>query len=146
MKSMKWIGLAVLLAVGVTLLASTPAWADPWWHSFPTHRGPCRLENVGDEPEASGQATLSHISAYPDVPSIPPLYYTAELTVKCTGLKPGATYSPGGSLALYQADHRGAFTAKGEVVFASPWDPFSFGVVVTRTGASGGRVLAGVIH
>lgn len=57
MNPMKRLGLAAALVGGVTLLASTPARAgkvaDRW--------GPHELANVGDEPRASGKATLTDV-------------------------------------------------------------------------------------
>ncbi len=93
MRPLKRVGLAVLLAVGASLLASTlarakkPASGSESW-------GPINLWNVGDEPKASGQATLTDVVyvggfetslGWED-------WYTGRLSVQCSHLTPGATY------------------------------------------------------
>jgi len=98
MNPMKRLGLAALLAVGLTLLASTPARAkkpggeiggDTW--------GPIELTNVGDEPQASGKATLTEVvlvDVY-DSGLVHWQCYTGRLSVQCRHLTAGATYSIG---------------------------------------------------
>jgi len=79
MCSVKHLRLAPVLAIGFALFAGTPALAQekPYYPSFD---GTCRLEAVGDEPCASGTATLD---VYP---------YVFSFSLTCNGLTPGETY------------------------------------------------------
>jgi hypothetical protein len=131
MNPMKRLGLVALVVVGVALLASAPAQAgkvaDPW--------GPHELANVGDEPRASGTATLTDVvctgwgSGYPG-----PWYYeayTAVLTVQCRKLTPGATYWT--CVGTFIADRTGKGSATGQVSWfyrTDPWWGNSGGLVV----------------
>jgi hypothetical protein len=135
MKAMRWVGLAALLAIGVVLLASTPAQARvvTW--------GPYQLANVGDEPQASGEATLTKVEAFGvyadgDVVGV---QYTAVLTVKCTGLTPGATYST--PVGTFQADRKGKGSVRGQV----DWGSWGLWVVVARMDGSPWGVLSAFI-
>jgi hypothetical protein len=112
MNPMKRFGLAALLAVGVTLLASTPARAaggEKW--------GTIQLTNVGDEPQASGEASLTHVNRWwtEVIEWLRIDYYSGKLSVKCQNLTPGATYStPAGT---FTADRKGNGGASGQVSF-----------------------------
>jgi hypothetical protein len=93
MNTMRRFGVAAVLALGATLYASTPAWAQ------------IDLTPTGAEPGVTGQASSSHVR-YVNSGIIDPAngigydYYTCTLYVTCQGLTPGATYmvSNGGTL------------------------------------------------
>jgi hypothetical protein len=155
MRTMRWVALAVLLAVGMTLLASTRAQARPrdpagYWDAI-------QLANIGDEPQASGEAMLTKVDLLYSYVEGEPMesgvlvrsFYTAKLTVKCHGLKPGASYSaPAGT---FRADHRGAGSVCGQVDFeiaywSSGWgmvERFAVGVDRVEPEGSGAVVLMG---
>ncbi len=115
MNPMKRLGLVAVFLVGVTLLASTPAAAEgkvkgeDW--------GTVELENVGDEPQASGQASLNNVELV--LAWVGLHVYKGELTVTCQGLTPRATYwTPAGT---FKADRTGAGQVKGRVEFEFHW-------------------------
>jgi hypothetical protein len=89
MKSMKWLGLAMLLAVGVTLLASAPAQAG---------KGKAfiyALYNTGVEPLATGQYTLTKPRFAYRLPADYERWYDVysyQVTITCQNLTPGARY------------------------------------------------------
>ena len=111
------------LAVGLTLFTSTPAWAGG---KAKADWGTIQLSNVGDEPCASGQATLTNVERtwycydeYPPGSPWPILHvwaqYTGVLTVACQNLNPRATYwTPAGT---FRAGRTGTGTVKGKVSF-----------------------------
>jgi hypothetical protein len=107
--------LALAVSAGVTQAAGNEDW------------GTIQLANVGDEPGASGVATLTNVSltdwsaydggsGWPGAPFQFTEQYTGVLSVTCLGLWPGATYStPAGS---FQAARRmGAGKVKAKVTF-----------------------------
>ena len=124
MNPLKRLGLAAVLVVGLTLLASTPARAG---EKAKADWGTIELANVGDELDASGEATLTEVRwisslsyyldpwwvEYPDVHT--DAKYTGVLTVTCRNLKPGARYwTPAGT---FKANRTGTGTVKGKVTF-----------------------------
>jgi len=153
MNFVKRLGLAALLVVAVTLLASTPAWAAP----KVCRPGPVELANVGDEPRASGEATLTEVvlvGCYSDSPYVDWSCYTGKLSLKCKNLTPGATYCIGelrlGGLfppipvATITADNGGKVEFSGDVYFEIDsfygWDGLERGayvVVVDRLNSDG---------
>ncbi|HUT91550.1 MAG TPA: hypothetical protein VMY37_18775 [Thermoguttaceae bacterium] len=113
MNPVKRLGLAVLLVVGVTLLGSTSARA-----AAPGDWGTVQLTNVGDEPGATGEASLTRVKRlWSDVQEWMRIdYYSGKLTVKCRNLTPGATYStPAGT---FLADRKGNGGVSGQVMFS----------------------------
>ena len=105
--------MATLLAVGVTLFVNTPTQAEDW--------GTVQFTNLGDEPQASGQATLKKVSYYLSWYDADEYWheygngYRGTLTVECKNLTPGATYStPAGT---FKADSRGKGKVSGKVSF-----------------------------
>lgn len=114
---MKRLGLVAVLAVGATLFASTPAQAkgEDW--------GTIQLTNVGDEPQASGQASLTNVVCRDSNPYDPDPwrtgYCSGKLTVYCRNLTPGATYwTPAGT---FTANRKGNGAIIGKVVFTVEW-------------------------
>ena len=87
MDTIKRFGFAALLVIGATLCASARA------QTF-------QLENTGVEPSAAGQATLAKVKFLGSYTWSNPLgtaghtslLYSGQLTVKCQGLTPRATY------------------------------------------------------
>jgi len=139
--------MAALLALGMTLVASTPARAKkPAGESW----SPIKLTNVGDEPQASGEATLTDVVLvdihFNESGSVCWECYTAGLRMDCKNLTPGATYStPAGTLT---AGSRGKVTVAGNVYFEigySPnwdgwppvWKPWPYVVDVVRLNPGG---------
>jgi hypothetical protein len=111
MKRIKWLGLAVLLSVGVSLLASTPVQAGKGQggQSSPG----LELYNTGVEPLATGQCALTkpRLAYYEWGYAV----YSYQVTISCQNLTPGATYRasvqvPGAPPDLYTTGE--AFTAK----------------------------------
>ena len=121
MKIVKRVGLVALLVVGVTLLASTPTWAGDKWAEEPIE-----LRNVGDEPQASGDATLTRVcllsvwnapgpEAFPSGEAA----LSATLCVDCQNLTPGAAYwTPAGT---FKANNKGTGRISGNVEFHLSW-------------------------
>jgi hypothetical protein len=155
MKRMGWIGLAVLLAVGLTHLANGPAQAQP--RDAGGYWGPIELTNVGDEPGAWGEAALTKVVLLFSYIDSEPMesgvlvrsFYTAKLTVKCRGLTPGQLYStPAGT---FRADRKGTGNISGQVDFeiaywSSGWgmvERFEVGVDRAEADGSGTVVLMG---
>ena len=86
MSSRKRVPVAVLSLLAVALFASTPALGRAQ-RMFPTRAdGTCTLKAVGDEPSASGTATLSQF------PVSAQLLYTFRFGMACQGLTHGAEY------------------------------------------------------
>jgi hypothetical protein len=81
---------AALLLLAATLIAGRPARAEDW--------GEIHLVNEGNEPLASGQATLTNVTygGYVLVGTSPVVtvaeLFQGQLTVTCQGLTPGKTY------------------------------------------------------
>jgi hypothetical protein len=73
----------VLLAVGVTLFASTPVQAKSWTI--------VQLWNTGAEPDAFGEAKLGPSKLTRPDPRNP--VYDTRVSISCHNLTPGATYS-----------------------------------------------------
>jgi hypothetical protein len=90
MKSAIRLALAALLLLAATLIAGKPARGEDW--------GAIDLVNEGNEPQATGQATLTNVTswAFHIVGTSPgPVaaeYFSGQLTVTCQGLTPGKTY------------------------------------------------------
>jgi hypothetical protein len=124
MCSMKRVQLVVLVVVAAGLLAATPASARNV-HLTPTV--------VGDEPGASGEAKLGKISLVGFLitwgGAVP--VYSADLSLVCEGLTPGATYyfdvDLDGTSASYPASAAGTWSAENTVCF-----PPHFSVAVYR--------------
>jgi hypothetical protein len=142
------------LAVPLALVLSAGASAAP----FPKAGdwGKKGLANVGDEPGASGEATLTDVefvgtSWWDDYGCTD--FYTGRLTVACQGLTPGATYStPAGTLTPRT---RGKVRAAGDVSFVvehflswSGWIVVPYVVKVVRLDSDGFSVtvLEGRFH
>jgi hypothetical protein len=133
------------LAVGVTLFASTPAWAAP----KVCRPCPIELANVGDEPRASGEATLTEVLLVGSVSHSSWSWtncYTGRLSVKCAKLTPGATYCivtprwgslfPPIPVATVTADAAGKVQFSGDVYFEIDqfysWDGLETGSYVVE--------------
>jgi hypothetical protein len=111
MNPVKRLGLLALL-VGATLFVGTAARA-----AAPGNWGTVQLTNIGDEPGALGEASLTHVKRlWSDVVEWMRIdHYSGKLTVKCRNLTPGATYStPAGT---FIADRKGNGGASGQVLF-----------------------------
>jgi hypothetical protein len=124
MNRMRWVGLAVLLAVGVSLLASTPVQAGKGQggQSSPG----LELYNTGVEPLATGQYTLTKWRLEYVIPGYGP-FGSYQVTLTCQNLTPGATYSANG--ATFTARSNGT----GKVTFRSIVDPyFGLDIAVDR--------------
>jgi hypothetical protein len=112
---LKRLGIAALLAVGLTLFAKPPPQGEDW--------GAIQLVNTGAEPRAWGVATLNNVTTglltgYDS--SRLWVNYHATLTVECQNLTPGARYStPAGT---FKADRRGRGKATGDVSFVIVWE------------------------
>jgi hypothetical protein len=136
MNPMKRLGLAALLAVGVTLLASTPAQAkapkgEDW--------GTILLTNVGVQPLASGEATLTDVTYGPQGRIAAPLY-SGTLTVKCRNLTPGATYLTQAGTLRASRKVAGEWEVTGKVQFFPDFvseSTIRFRVLVVRLNADG---------
>ena len=121
MNPMKRVGLAVVLLIGVTLLATTPARAGDTYE----------LENVSDdEPLATGQVRLGKWTGQ----------WLVKATVSCQKLTPGATYSVelgfGGSVGTFTASRNGTGKYDGTMVI----DPFTGSYVrVNRVNPDGSQ-------
>jgi len=139
MNPMKRLGLAALLVAGVTLLASTPAQAKvpkgEDWGTIP-------LKNVGDEPQASGEATLTDVNYHSHDGNIAFPHYSGTLTVRCWDLTPGETYLTQAGTLSPSRKIAGEWVATGKVEFFA-FEPYT--VYVWRLDAEGfyHLVLAG---
>ncbi len=141
MNLMKRLGLAALFAVGVTFFASTSAWAgsgEDW--------GTIELANIGDEPQASGSASLTNVDwlrvakgAY---------IYTGRLSVTCHNLTPGATYwTPVGTfIANRKGDGKVSGYAPLVLIYGWSWvsvEPLVVNVIRSIPDGSNTTVLTG---
>jgi hypothetical protein len=142
---MKLFQLAVVFLVVVALLAGTPALA--------ALGGTVQLTHVGDESGATGTATLTkvnYLGGWNPMGTMTWMNYKGYLTVTCTGLTPGATYStPAGT---FKADRSGKGTVKRWVYFGFMWwwddfygwcgpDPTGYEVDVLRLNPDGSSTL-----
>lgn len=104
MKTTKHFALTALLILGATLYATAPAQAQTF-----------DLTPTGDEPNATGQASLSHVK-YDSTGFIDPTNgigyttYMCTLYMTCQGLTPGATYLT--SAGTFKANRDGTGSAK----------------------------------
>ena len=144
MNPMKRLGLVAVLVVGVTLVASTPTRAEDW--------GTIQLMPIGDEPQASGEATMTDVAGR--------LYklrgktmwgYWGTLSVTCHNLTPRTWYwTPAGTI---KADRNGDGTVSGDVQLewnSLPYPdndawilPFVVDVVRVNANGPGTMVLTG---
>jgi hypothetical protein len=119
MKTTKQFALVVLMVVGATLCATTPAGAQ------------IDLTPTGAEPGATGQASLTHLR-YDSAGILDPANgigyqaYTCNLNVACQGLTPGATYQT--SAGTFQASRDGTGKARA-VKFYLIWE-YQNGVLI----------------
>jgi len=155
MNPMKRVGPVAVLVASAMLLASAPVQAkkpasETW--------GPIELTSIGDEPLASGEATLTDVVLADIYLDESVSYYweccTAGLRVNCKNLTPGATHStPAGT---FTANSRGKLTVVGEVYleigyfpswdgWPPVWKPWQYVVDVVRLDLEGAstRVLTG---
>lgn len=145
MNPMKRLGLAMLLVVGVTVLASTPAQAAVVY-------GPLEFTNTGAEPDATGQATISRVRYSDNGATIG--FYSFKASVTCQNLTPGATYSILGAFSTavgtFTANRKGEGQVTGTAFISDhsgsgddSWTPFWWywlsRVVVVRLNADGTR-------
>jgi len=98
MNPMKRLAVAVLLVVGVTLLASTPARAG-------------ELMNTGDEPLATGQVTYGDQVKFGGYDPFGNPYWVHKVTITCQNLTPRATYVT--SVGSFTANRAGEGKAAG---------------------------------
>lgn len=124
MNPVKRVGLAALFAVGVTLLASTPARAGERYE----------LANVGDEPQARGQVTYRGAYFIPEPPDSG--WWVTHMSISCQNLTPGATYRT--PVGTFTADRRGKGKAAGWV---SIFEGFYRCAYVARVNADGSWTL-----
>jgi hypothetical protein len=133
MKTAKHFALVVLMVVGATLSASTPAWA--WINLTPT----------GAEPGATGQASSSDVQ-FVSMGILDPTNgisywgYSCTLYVTCQGLTPGATYMvPNAGTFKASRDGTGSLKkpAKG---YPLMWAYTSDGVLYSRPGVGVSRI------
>jgi hypothetical protein len=111
MRSMRRIGLTMLLVVGVGAMASAPA-AATRAPDVPKTTITITLVSTGEEPLASGQATVGQ-ARFEGIRWDGTEIWTVKLTITCQGLTPGARYwTAAGS---FTADRRGNGKAVGRV-------------------------------
>jgi hypothetical protein len=149
MNSTKRLERAALFVVGVMLFVTTPALArgsGDW--------GTIQLTNTGGEPNAAGEASLTHVKRlWSDVQEWMRIdYYSGKLTVKCRSLTPGATYwTPSGT---FTADRKGNGGTSCQVLFtvyvdegwwgpAVVMDPYVVDVVRLNPDGSSTPVMTG---
>jgi hypothetical protein len=108
MKQLEWLA---VLVVGATLLASAPAKAKPKddGHGWST----IELANTGDEPNATGQATVENVK-YEGNDGAGNAIYSIKASVSCQNLTPGATYRT--PLGSFTANRKGEGNIRGTVV------------------------------
>jgi hypothetical protein len=124
----KRVQMVVLCLIVVALSAAAAA---------PLMQGTAKLQPVvgGDEPNASGSASLQQTGwvVYPGGGRIP----TFTLSIRCTGLTPGATYA--GPWVSATADRKGSlvmdgkWTGRPNVVEVSRLDPGMYVLVLEGT-------------
>ena len=119
MNSMTRLGVVAVFAVGVTISMSSPALARVSWRNW----GTIQLASIGDEPEASGEASLTNVVCRDSNPYDPDpwrtSYCSGKLTVYCQNLTPGATYwTPAGT---FTANRKGEGKISGQVNFTVEW-------------------------
>ncbi len=146
--------LVVLLVVGVTLFASTPARAKPGQTSSSGSWGTIQLMNTGAEPEAAGEASLTGVKVVAEADFFWPYGVSyrcsGKLTVNCQNLTPGASYwTPAG---MFTADDTGAGRISGKVDFGfyvaewCPPNPYMVEVVRLDPDGSDTTVLTGYFY
>jgi len=142
MKTMQKLELAVLVLTLGGLLAASPVLAGWGPRNIKNHPpenfGTIQLANTGEEPSASGQATLRHVTCdvYVDIFNQAWWCYQGTLLVKCQNLVPGATYST--PVGTFTADSKGTGTATGEVGWVEyPFEGFDGYVEVVRLDGDG---------
>ena len=147
MNLMKRLGLGALLAVCVTLFASTSAWAAKPEHAASGEDwGTIELANMGDEPFASGVASLTNVDWVRVAKGA--FLYGGRLSVTCHNLTPGATYwTPAGT---FIANRKGSGKVSGDVWlelnYGWSWvsvSPFVVDIVRSNPDGSGTPVLTG---
>jgi hypothetical protein len=128
MKSMQKLELTALALTLGALIAASPVLAG-WGprnikNESPENFGTIQLTNAGEEPAASGEATLRHVvCSYVRVVGgswgdpIVERGYTGTLIVKCQNLIPGATYST--PVGTFTADSKGTGTITGGVAWGT---------------------------
>jgi len=113
---MKRFGLGAVLVFSVMPLALTPAQAKH--DEYKTGSSTYELMNTGEEPLATGQVT-QHDTKFIRTrhPEYEDSYYQTNVSVKCQGLTPGATYlaQVDGTLMFFIADKKGNGQVSGEV-------------------------------
>lgn len=139
---------AVFVSAGVTALASRNI-----KNQSPDNFGTIQLTNTGEEPAASGEATLRNVRSSVYVNYLFPYpvvewYYEGKLVVKCQNLIPGATYST--PVGTFTANWKGAGSITGEVGWVADYSFAGFGgyVEVVRLDGDGSstEVLFGWIN
>jgi hypothetical protein len=146
MKTMQKLELTALVLTLGALFAASPVLAGSGPRNIknqpPENFGTIQLANTGEEPTASGQATLRHVTCTVYVNSLfnPPYVewvYEGTLIVKCQNLVPGATYST--PVGTFTADSKGTGTVTGEVGWVEGYSPegFSGYVEVVRLDGDG---------
>jgi hypothetical protein len=157
MNPSKRLVMATALIATLALIVSAPALAKPAKPDGGSTWGPIELTNVGDEPRASGEATLTEV-VRGDVYYEQGLFYIesyrARLHVDCKNLTPGATYAvPAGT---FTANSRGKATVEGdvyfEIVYIYTWsrtwqlsNPYWVDVVRLNPDGSAATVLTGML-
>ena len=108
MKTLERLGVTALALVVGAQLATLPALAakpGAVWGSI-------ELTNVGDEPQATGQAIVKSVK-YEGITGTGDVLYSARVSVACQGLTPGATYRT--DLGTFTANRKGQGTISGTV-------------------------------
>jgi hypothetical protein len=136
--------LAVLLAIVVSSGVSQADKGVSWG---------IEVANVGDEPLASGVATLTNVrSMQYDYPPYPPpvvhVYaFAGQLSLTCENLTPGATYAT--PVGTFRADRTGTGNVKGKLHFGwtdlNYWLPFEVDIDRLDPDGSSTTVLVGYI-
>jgi hypothetical protein len=164
MNPMKRLGVAAVV-VAAMLLAGTSAQAKAPGGEDWSNWGTTQLTNVGDEPQAFGEATLTKVESKDTFvlhgdggESSEPMYayvmHTGVLTVSYQNLKPGETYwTPAGT---FKVDRKGSGTVKGKVWFVIEYEYVGYEYVLTKCyvvdvirlepDGSGTAVLAGEFY
>jgi hypothetical protein len=111
MNPMKRVGLAAVMVVGVTLLASTPARADTYTYE---------LTNVCDSGDQDADATGQVIHGEWRLRGkYPAEWWECHATIECQKLTPGATYAT--PLGTFQANRNGNGKVSGNWISDRPW-------------------------
>jgi hypothetical protein len=124
MNPVKQLGLVALLMVGPALFVSTPAQAGKIALPDAGNWGTVQLTNVGDEPGASGEASLTDVRCLHEDP--PLCLHSGTLTLKCQNLTPGATYLTAAGTLKPNRKANGEWEVTGKVLFLFDylnWEP-----------------------